>query len=363
MSNLHGINDVIKVMLFDVINYAALLWWDFMNCLFQKKDGIQYYRFTNLIIADFMKKYPSIPQIHDEDYHSIKDDIPLVSVYPTGNVLFRGMLIPDAFLTEEICAIDDYKEYETVFIGVEVPMNQPQPYVSTQGTHRTTPRAHRTPTFTATSPQGKKKKERDEIAEATILILTLHKTALAAEEQENVSKVQEKLVEEEIEKMVEGEEDEESYASTFADSMLNDDVDDSGTKIEPGSHKENLKVVNDVNVIRKKDDEKNDEDVEKMDDVAKEKNNDTTFSEELTTPVSPDTATTSMHKSKKGFTYNKTKILLGKHCWHMTFGKTNEMIKEELPCLINLAVNKDHEIDPINVPELISKEFATHGPK
>ncbi|GKG64369.1 hypothetical protein Tco_0659472, partial [Tanacetum coccineum] len=49
-----------------------------------------------------MKKYSSIPQRHDENYHSIKDDILLVSVYSTGNVLFQGMLILDAFLTEEI---------------------------------------------------------------------------------------------------------------------------------------------------------------------------------------------------------------------------------------------------------------------
>ncbi|GJX71239.1 retrovirus-related pol polyprotein from transposon TNT 1-94 [Tanacetum coccineum] len=37
----------------------------------------------------------------DEDYHSIKDDTPLVSMYTIGNVLVRGMLIPDAFLTKE----------------------------------------------------------------------------------------------------------------------------------------------------------------------------------------------------------------------------------------------------------------------
>nr|GEY63109.1 hypothetical protein [Tanacetum cinerariifolium] len=59
------------------VDYVALLWWDFMNCVFQKKDVIQYPRFTKLIIADLMKKHPSIPQILDEDNHSIKDDIPL----------------------------------------------------------------------------------------------------------------------------------------------------------------------------------------------------------------------------------------------------------------------------------------------
>ncbi|GJX60228.1 ribonuclease H-like domain-containing protein [Tanacetum coccineum] len=251
----------------------------------KKKNVIQYPRFIKLIIADLMEKYPSIPRRHDKDYHSIKDDTPLVSVYSTGNVLFRGMRIPDAFLTAEIHTNDNYKEYETVFVRVDVPMNQPQPVVSTQGTHRSTPRAHRIPTLTAASSQGKKRKqraketsslknplkvtirqkkqstpsipppgddrERDEIAESTILSLTLHKTALAAEAQENIAKVQEKLDEEEIKRMVEGEEDKESYESEFADSILNDDNDD-----------------------EKDEDEVNDDDVEKMDDAAKENDND-----------------------------------------------------------------------------------------
>ncbi|GKD61013.1 hypothetical protein Tco_1298522 [Tanacetum coccineum] len=172
-------------------------------------------------------------------------------------------------------------------------------------------KAHRTPTLTTASPQWKKRKqsaretssprkllkvtirknkqsktpipplgddrERDEMAEATLLSLTLYKTALAAEAQENIAKVQDKLDEEEIEKMVEGEQDEESYASEFVDSMLNDDVDDSGTNIEPESHKENPEVVDD-DVTKKKDDKKvedevKDDDVEKTDDAAEEKDN------------------------------------------------------------------------------------------
>ncbi|GKE07408.1 hypothetical protein Tco_1399426, partial [Tanacetum coccineum] len=100
------------------VDYAALLWWDFLNCVLQKKDVIQYPR----------------------------------------NVTVLRMLILDEFITNDI------------------------------------------------------------------------------------SKVQEKLAKEEIEKMVEGEEDDESYASEFADSMLNDD-DDSSTRIEPGSHKQHLENV------------------------------------------------------------------------------------------------------------------------
>nr|GEU46627.1 hypothetical protein [Tanacetum cinerariifolium] len=163
------------------------------------------------------------------------------------NVLVQGMLILDAILTEEIHAIDEFKE------------------------------ARRTHILTD-SPQGKKRKqnemiERDAIAKATLLNLALHKTSLAAKAQENISKVQEKLNEEEIKKMVEGKEDEESYASAFVDYVFNDDVDDFVTKIEPESHKEHLEHVTDDDEEIEK--EKKDEEVKKeKEDVEIEKEKD-----------------------------------------------------------------------------------------
>ncbi|GKB64983.1 hypothetical protein Tco_0921169 [Tanacetum coccineum] len=174
------------------VGYAALIWWDFLNYVLQKKDVIQYPRFTKLIIAALMKKYSSIPQRLEEDYHSIQDDIPLASVYSMGNVTVRGMLIPNEFITDNIRATEEYKEYMKVF--------------------------------------GR---------------------------------------EEEITKMVKGEEDEESYASEFVDSMLNDD-DDSSTMIEPGSHKEYPKTVNDDDENEKKDDDKKDKVVSREDDAPPE---------------------------------------------------------------------------------------------
>ncbi|GJY46266.1 hypothetical protein Tco_0435329 [Tanacetum coccineum] len=280
-----------------------------------------------------MKKFLNIPQRIDEDYNSIKDDIPLVSVFTTRNVLVRGMLILDEFLTVEIHATYDFKK---------------------------------TPTLTAVSPEGKKRKqttresssprksqkitikkkkqsttpipppgddrERDEVAEPTILSLILHKTTLAAEAQENISKVQEKLDEGEIEKMVEGDEDEESYESEFSDSMINDDVDDSEIEKE----KKDKEIEKETNI----------DDVEKSDEVVKEKDIDVatgsmefrkekmqtpipsptrpsrkvsssnkTISEELTAAVSLTTDTTSKDLStskrkKKSISY-KTKILPG----------------------------------------------------
>ncbi|GKF26145.1 hypothetical protein Tco_0082039, partial [Tanacetum coccineum] len=61
--------------------------------------------------------------------------------------------------------------------------------------------------------------------------------------------------------VVEGERYKESYADKFATSMLHDDVDDSGDRIKPGSHKEHLKFVDDDddNEEEKTDEKKDDE--------------------------------------------------------------------------------------------------------
>ncbi|GJZ27813.1 hypothetical protein Tco_0572460, partial [Tanacetum coccineum] len=165
------------------------------------------------------------------------------------------LLISDEFITDDIRVAEEYKEYGKVFAGIDVPTIQPQLVESTQGTIRT-PSAHRIPTPTAIVSnvvQKKKRKqvagesstprkslkvtikklkqiltpipppsddrEMDEIAEATLLSLTMHKTALAAKAQEN-----------------------------FADSIFLNKEDDSGTRIEPESHKKNLKVVNDNDI-------------------------------------------------------------------------------------------------------------------
>ncbi|GJV07412.1 hypothetical protein Tco_1345068 [Tanacetum coccineum] len=106
-----------------------------------------------------MKKFPNIPKRIKEDYHSIKDDVPLVSVYTTGNVSVRGMLISDAFLMAIIWETNDSKEYEMVFMKVVVPMNQPQLVISTQGMNRNTPTAHRSPTISVGPLEMKKRKQ------------------------------------------------------------------------------------------------------------------------------------------------------------------------------------------------------------
>nr|GEX80293.1 hypothetical protein [Tanacetum cinerariifolium] len=277
----------------------------------KKKDVIQYPHFTKLIFVDLMKKYPSIYLRLEDDYHSIKDDILLVNVYTTGNVS-----TPKAHMTPTLTtASPQEKKRKQSARETSLPRKSLKVTIK-QKKQRTTP-----------VPPPSDDRERDEIAKATLLNLALHKTAIATKAQENVVKVQKKLAEVVIEKMVEGEEDDESYASEFAVTMLNDDVDAFGTRIEPESHKENLKVVDDDDVNDKqKQDESKDDNVDKMDDAAEEKDNDDHTDQTLV-------RTHTMGSMK---TRNKQREVVD-HC--------NNVVPE------------------ITVPELISKEFATHEPK
>ncbi|GKA51759.1 hypothetical protein Tco_0744955 [Tanacetum coccineum] len=378
------------------VDYAALLWLDFMNNVRQKKEAIQYPRFIKLIIADLMKKFPEISQRIEEDYHSSKDDIPLVSVYTTSDVRVRGMLIPDAFLTEEICATDDFKEYEMVFMSVEVLMNQPQLVVSTQGTHRSTLRAHRTPTLTA-SPQGKKRKQSAEESRVKDLFIGINK----------------KLAEEDIEKMVEGDEDEESYASEFVNSVLNDDVDDSEIEKEKKDDIEIEKEKKDDVEIEKEqnneeiENEKNNDNVEETDKVVKEKdivNNvtgsmeikkeqkhtpipsptksprnvssfDKTFFEELTATTTPTTATTSkasfITKCKKQSISFRSKTLPGSNagmcrqrgliCYHIKNKfVTHDFFMSNIREVIDHYNKVVHDITFTKTKEMITQDDRSH---
>nr|GEV66630.1 hypothetical protein [Tanacetum cinerariifolium] len=388
-----------------------------------------YPRFTKLIIVDLMKKFDSIPQRLKEEYHSIKDYIFLVSVYTAGNMTVKGMLILVEFITDEIHATKEYKEYVNVFVKKkrkQVADEISSPRKSLKVTIK------QKKTITTLIPPPSDDRERDEIAEATLLSLTLHKTAIAAEAQENVTKVQEKLedvmisfycklksqergillqsqvwgksyeknyssvrrciadpvnvspndlkskttediisigsfvevlvlnqyvivrknIEEEIAKMVEGDEDEESYESGFVDSMLNND-DDFGTRIEPGSHKKHLENVvdDDETEKEKKDDKKGDE--KENDDEKKDKTGSIETRKEKIRRGLIRTHLKSTFVTDKFFMGNIREVL--DHCNNimpkLTFAKTNEMLKEEIPRLVNLVVNRDKEIAPTNVLE------------
>ncbi|GKA11432.1 hypothetical protein Tco_0690978 [Tanacetum coccineum] len=274
--------------------------------------------FTKLIITDLMEKYKSIPKRLEKDYHIIKDDTPLVSVYTTGELTVRGMLTSDDLLTDAIRDTQAYKDYVEKFERVDVPMIQPKPVESTQGTHMT-PRDTKTPnpanirikqqkpTSTTPLPPGDDQ-ERDDIIKLTQLSLALDKTTKVYEEQQNVVAVEQNILEEDVEKIVE----------------------------EPGSHKENPKKNDDGD--EKKDDKKDDDDDndDDHDDHAlirtrgiKEK------VDEAIKDIVPKLSTTA----------------------------TSDLINDNLSRIVANVFKKEKESSQAGVPALISQEFVTHAPK
>nr|GEV71520.1 putative RNA-directed DNA polymerase [Tanacetum cinerariifolium] len=257
--------------------------------MIKKKDVIQYPYFTKLIIADLMKKFDSIPHRLEKDYHSIKDDISLVSVYSTRNVTVQGMLISDAFITDENCATKEYKEYEQVFVGVDILTIQPQPVVSTQGTHRNTLSALRSPTLTTDIAS---KKKRNKLLGKQVLLASNIESSKEEEvyvaqpdgfvdpdHPEKVYRLRKALYE--LKQAPRATENQ--LADMFTKALpedgfmylvrrigmrcltpaeLEDDDDDSGNRMELDSHKEHLENVDDNDdetKNKKKDDKKDDE--------------------------------------------------------------------------------------------------------
>nr|GEX77207.1 hypothetical protein [Tanacetum cinerariifolium] len=128
--------------------------------------------------------------------------------------------------------------------------------------------------------------------------------------------------------------------------------DDSEDRLEPMSHKDNLENVDDDEHFEK---EKKDEEVEKeKEDVKIEKEKIVDENVEKTDEVVKEKVVIDDIREVLD-TYNQVGS-------ELTFSKTNEIIKE-MPRLIKLATDKDREATPVNISDMVSKEFATHGPK
>ncbi|GKD48549.1 hypothetical protein Tco_1277525, partial [Tanacetum coccineum] len=250
-----------QILLDHPLSYALTATAEYLQQFW--KIVLKYPHFTKLIIADLMKKFPSIPPRLEEDCHSINNAILLVSVYTTRNVTVRGMLIPDAFLTEEIHAIDD---------------------------------------------------------------------------------------------VVKGERDKELYADKFVASMIHDDVDDSGNKIEPMSHKEHPKhVVDDDDIEEEKKYEKKDDDMGSLEIRTKKMqtpiltpprshriilSSNKNINQELTITVSSSTTNSSKDPHKK-----------------KNFPTSTVIFQSEVPALIF----KEFDAQAPNIIEELSKQYVQNN--
>ncbi|GJU23673.1 hypothetical protein Tco_1157015 [Tanacetum coccineum] len=176
----------------------------------------------------WLKSYliPEISRRVRDKYHNLEHYEVVKIIFNSGkNKAGVGMKIPSWMISDEMKLTENYRMYAEVF-GVDVPTTQSQPIESTQGTHRTTS----APSYT--------QKSRDDL-----------------EAHQNVEKVKEHLVAEEIEKMVEGTESED--ADEVDNSILNSQ-NDPGTRLDPRSYKkspevEKTAVVQLVNIIEEED--------------------------------------------------------------------------------------------------------------
>ncbi|GKA75869.1 hypothetical protein Tco_0782247 [Tanacetum coccineum] len=111
-SSINLIRTLVKLNLFPNSTNVVQVKSDQMisNWMYRRNDMMDNIKELKLQAVCDHRNSPNIPKRLEKDYHSIKDDVPLVSANTIGNVLVRGMLILDVLLTAEIIEMDDFKE-------------------------------------------------------------------------------------------------------------------------------------------------------------------------------------------------------------------------------------------------------------
>ncbi|GKD87830.1 hypothetical protein Tco_1358984 [Tanacetum coccineum] len=187
------------------VDYAELLWEGLYYALEHPSTLIPYPRFIKLIVGHYITAYPKIlRRVHDK-YHNLEHD-------------------------------------EMV---KNVPSTQSQPIKSTQGTHWTTsaPRLPY-PDVVSTTLIPTVAEVEDIIVRDTLqLNFAEQKSHDDFEAKQNVEKVKEHLIAEEIEKIVEGSENIDELVSSNLNTQNDPD-----TRSDPRSYKESLKVEKTVDV-------------------------------------------------------------------------------------------------------------------
>ncbi|GJT42449.1 hypothetical protein Tco_0951164 [Tanacetum coccineum] len=158
--------------------------------------------------------------------------------------------------------------------------------------------------------------------------------ALTKETQAASPRVEKKILEEDVENIVAGE-DEESYASEFDDSVFLDE-EDSGTRLEPRSHKENLETVDDDDADKKKDDKKDDDDNDDYND---------------------DNDDHALEKMKE------MSDTLNNLVPELSVAITNELIKEAVPRMVNdaMKLNLQDQVDDPELWDVLKHKFEKYS--
>ncbi|GJY85180.1 hypothetical protein Tco_0499206 [Tanacetum coccineum] len=181
------------------VDYVALIWEGLHYSLMHPTTFVPYPRLIKLIIDYILMNYPDIPNQTNELHHYVANDEVLQSIFNSGKTKGRA-----------------------------VPLSQSQPTESSQGTNRTLSAPRKQPDPETLIPTAKQI-DVEILDDATQVSIALAKSAEEYEAQQNVK---EHLLNEDVNKLVEGEE---SDANQFANEMMlsHEDLD---TKIYLGNH-------------------------------------------------------------------------------------------------------------------------------
>ncbi|GJU87050.1 copia protein [Tanacetum coccineum] len=224
------------------VDYAELLWEVVHYALKNPSTQIPYPRFTKLIVGHYMTVFPKISHRARDKYHNLEDDAMVKNIFNSEKHKDGvRMKIPSWMITDEMKLTDHYRMYAMVF-GVDVPTTQPQLVESTQGMYRKIS-APRSP-----NPEMDEGKINHDELEA----------------KQNVQKVEDHLIVEEIDKLVKGTKNVENVEVNSSTLRQDDTQIIPGTRLEPRSDKESLKVAitaaeQPVNVIKEEEESTEDD--------------------------------------------------------------------------------------------------------
>ncbi|GJV32033.1 copia protein [Tanacetum coccineum] len=223
------------------VDYAELLWEGLYYSLHHPTSSIPYPRFTKIIVSHYMTIFPDISRRARDMYHNLQDDDIMKNIFNSGRHKNKvGMQIPAWMITDEMKQTEHYR----MTPSAPRSPNPDKEVAESSAPRRSTMIRLRIPErrstrLTPPAPVPTVDKVDEMILQDTLQVsLAEHKSHEEQEARENVALVDEHLASEEIKKMVDGQE------NIVDDSSIprNDELNISGTRIEPKSDKESPEV-------------------------------------------------------------------------------------------------------------------------
>ncbi|GJS08718.1 hypothetical protein Tco_0365514 [Tanacetum coccineum] len=225
----------------DKTYYAELLWEGLHYALKNPSTQIPYPRFTKIIIGHYMTAFPEISRRARDKYYNLEDDAMVKNIFNSRKHKDDvGMKIPNWMITDEMKLSDHYRMTLSALRSPNPKRNEGESSAPRKSTViRLRIPQRRSTRLTPPTPIPKTIEADDIILQDTIqLSLAKQKSRDELEAQQNVQKVKEHLIAEEIKKLVEGAKNVEKVEVNSSTLRQDDTQTIPETRLEPMSDKE-----------------------------------------------------------------------------------------------------------------------------